>query len=79
MIEAVGQLKRAASRAPVCVGVHAVFAQPASGEPSPYDALLAAGAARVVTTNTIAHPSNAIDVSALLAEACQRATARRAG
>jgi ribose-phosphate pyrophosphokinase len=42
---------------PVCVGVHAVFAGDAHAE------LLSAGAARVVTTNTIPHPSNTIDAT----------------
>jgi ribose-phosphate pyrophosphokinase len=41
----------------VCVGVHAVFAG------SAYEDLLAAGASRVVTCNTIVHSSNAIDLS----------------
>jgi ribose-phosphate pyrophosphokinase len=63
MIEAVGHLKRAQLAPPVCIGVHAVFAGYAYAE------LLAAGAARVVTGNTIAHASNTMDVSGLLAEA----------
>lgn len=63
MIETVGQLRRAGARAPVCVGVHAVFAG------SAHDDLCAAGAARVVTCNTIPHPSNEIDVHELLAAA----------
>lgn len=46
---------------PVCVGIHAVFGGDAFGK------LREAGAQRIVTTNTIAHPSNAIDVTALLA------------
>ncbi len=63
MIETVAQLRRAGAPAPVCVGVHAVFAE------SAYDDLCAAGAARVVTCNTIRHTSNAIEVIDLLAEA----------
>ncbi len=62
MIETVGHLKKAGMSAPVCIGVHAVFAGGA------YDDLLAAGARRIVTTNTIPHESNELDVSALLAE-----------
>jgi ribose-phosphate pyrophosphokinase len=54
---------------PVCVGVHAVFAGTA------YADLAAAGVARVVTCNTIAHESNAIDVSGPLAEAVGSLTA----
>ncbi len=56
MIETVKHLMTAGASAPVCIGVHAIFAG------SAYDDLLAAGAARIVTCNTVAHPSNAIDV-----------------
>lgn len=62
MIEAVGQVRRAGLPPPVCIGVHAVFADRA------YDGLLASGAAQVVTCNTIPHDSNQIDLSDLLAE-----------
>ena len=37
-----------------------------------FEALQSAGAARIVTTNTIPHPTNAIDVGGLLAEPVQR-------
>jgi ribose-phosphate pyrophosphokinase len=56
MIETVKHLKRADLLPPVCVGVHAVFAGDA------YADLLRAGAARIVTTNTIPHDSNALDI-----------------
>lgn len=46
-----------------CIGVHGVFSADALA------ALREAGAARVVTTNTIPHQTNAIDVSALVARA----------
>lgn len=65
MIEATGQLVRAGAIAPVCVGIHAVFAE------SAYAELLAAGAARIVTCNTIAHLSNAIEVDDALAGAAR--------
>jgi ribose-phosphate pyrophosphokinase len=45
----------------VCVGVHGIFSGGA------YEGLLAAGAARVVTTNTVLHASNGIDVLPLVA------------
>jgi ribose-phosphate pyrophosphokinase len=61
MLATVGHLRRLGTPPPVCVGIHAVFADDA------HAALLAAGAGRVVTTNTIPHPSNAIDVADLLA------------
>jgi len=63
MIETVGQLRRVGASQPICVGVHAVFSQ------SAYEDLRAAGASRVVTCNTIPHPSNAIDVLDLMADA----------
>ncbi|HJQ83432.1 MAG TPA: ribose-phosphate diphosphokinase [Candidatus Binatia bacterium] len=67
MRAAVGRLARPGAAAPVCLGVHAVFAEGA------HDALRAAGAARIVTTNTIVHPSNAIDVHDLVAGGVGRA------
>jgi ribose-phosphate pyrophosphokinase len=48
---------------PACVGVHAVFAGDA------LQALSAAGVRRIVTSNTIAHATNAIDASGPLAAA----------
>ena len=62
LVEVVRQFRAADFAAPVCVGVHGVFADGA------LESLLAAGAGRVVTTNTIAHASNVIDVARLLAE-----------
>jgi ribose-phosphate pyrophosphokinase len=62
MIETVGHLKNSEMKPPVCVGVHAVFAGNA------YRDLLAAGARRVVTCNTIPHATNEIDVSDLFTE-----------
>jgi ribose-phosphate pyrophosphokinase len=61
MIETVGQLAQAGLENPVCIGVHAVFADNA------YQDLLAAGVSKVVTCNTIQHESNDIDVSGLFA------------
>ncbi len=60
MIETVIHLKRAGMPAPVCVGVHAVFAGNA------YEDLLAAGAGGVYTCDTIPHRSNSISVLPLL-------------
>ena len=59
MIETMGHLKKAGMKAPACIGVHAVFSGNA------YIDLLEAGAAKVVTCNTIPHESNAIDLSGL--------------
>jgi len=63
MIETIGRLVRAGMRGPVCIAVHGVFAG------SAYRDLLAAGASRVATTNTIPHESNRIDVCELISGA----------
>ncbi|HEY5666794.1 MAG TPA: ribose-phosphate pyrophosphokinase [Gammaproteobacteria bacterium] len=63
MIETVRHLGAAGLSAPMCVGVHGVFADDAHGE------LLGAGVQGIVTTNTIAHETNGIDVSGILIEA----------
>lgn len=57
MIAAVNRLKEAGLPAPVCVTVHPVFAGTA------WDDLRAAGVERIVSCNTIAHPTNQIDLS----------------
>lgn len=67
MLATIGHLKRAALGAPLCIGVHAVFADGA------YEELLSQGAARVVTCNTIRHPSNAIDLGGLIGTAVRAA------
>ena len=61
MALAAKKIQEAGLDAPVCVGVHGVFSPDALG------VLRDAGAARIVTTNTIAHETNAIDVSSLVA------------
>lgn len=63
MLETVRHLRDAGARDPVCVAVHALFAGDS------YSALFRSGVTRVVTTNTIAHASNAIDVSGCVAAA----------
>ncbi len=63
MIAAAAHILAAGQAAPVCIGVHALFAGDA------YEALQRAGAARIVSCNSVAHASNAIDLSAALAEA----------
>lgn len=66
MIETVKHLRRARYRRPVCLAVHAIFAD------SAYQRLKRAGAGPIVTCNTIAHPSNGIDVSAMICQTVQR-------
>ena len=63
MIETVHQLKRIGTPAPICVGIHGVFVAGA------LDDLRGAGAAAVVTCNTIEHPTNTICVGDVLATA----------
>lgn len=57
MIAAVARVREAGMGAPVCIAVHPVFAGNA------VDDLLAAGASRIVSCNTIIHPSNEIDIA----------------
>lgn len=61
MIAAVRHLHILHAQPPVCIAVHPVFAGDA------YFSLLAAGATRVVSCNTIVHESNGIDVAGLIA------------
>jgi ribose-phosphate pyrophosphokinase len=60
MIETATHLKDLGCPPPYCVAVHAVFAADSYSR-------LADSAARIVTTNTVPHASNDIDVSALVA------------
>lgn len=60
MIETVIHLKSLSMRAPVCIGVHALFSGNA------YEELLKAGAGQIITCNTIAHSSNGIDMNELI-------------
>ena len=61
MIATVGHLRRTGLAAPVCVAVHAVFAQTA------FEDLRAAGAADIVSCDTIPHPSNRIALAPAIA------------
>ncbi len=66
MVEATRQLRAAGSSAPVCVAIHAVFAD------AVHDELVAAGARDLITCNTIVHASNRIDVDDSIAVATRR-------
>lgn len=68
MLEAVKLAKRAGAPSPICLAIHAVFAE---GAEQP----LSAQGARIVTADTIAHPTNAIAVAGLLAEAIRASVA----
>jgi ribose-phosphate pyrophosphokinase len=63
MIETVRQLVGHGLRPPVCVGIHGLFAGDAA------EALRDAGAGRIVTTNSVPHPTNGIDMVPLVAAA----------
>ena len=65
MIETVRLLKKAGMPAPVCIGVHGIFAENAELK------LLEAGAAYVFTCNTIENSSNAVDLTSDIAKAIQ--------
>jgi ribose-phosphate pyrophosphokinase len=65
MAEAVKLVREKAARAPVCIGVHALFAGGA------HEVLSAAGPALIATTDTVAHPTNAISVANILADAIE--------
>ena len=60
MAEAVRLVATHTAKRPVCIAVHGLFADNS-------DRTLAAAGARVVTSNSVAHASNAIDVAPLLA------------
>jgi ribose-phosphate pyrophosphokinase len=60
MTEAVRLVAARNPQHPICIAVHGLFADNS-------DRLLSASGARVVTSNTVTHPSNALDVAPLLA------------
>lgn len=66
MIETVEHLKITGMRPPVCIGVHAVFSDQSFSD------LVNAGPSKIVTCNTIPHPSNAIDLSSLIVETLRK-------
>lgn len=63
LVAAAGALRKAGLPPPICIGVHALFDADALWR------LLAAGVSRVVTCDTVAHATNAIQLTALLARA----------
>jgi ribose-phosphate pyrophosphokinase len=68
LIETIGHLKREGMRPPICVAVHGIFAGDA------FNDVTAAGPSKVATTNTVPHVSNAIDITALLAQGVRTIT-----
>ncbi len=63
LLKTLGHLQELGFHNSVCVAVHGIFADNSDS------ALIAAGASRIVSCNTIAHPTNAIDVGQLLVSA----------
>ena len=60
MIETIQHLNNAEMKSPICIGVHAVFANDA------YNDLIKSGTLDVISCNTIPHESNKIDVSEMI-------------
>jgi ribose-phosphate pyrophosphokinase len=71
LIEAVRLILQQGRQPPVCAVVHPIFAGDS------HERLLDSGVARVVSTNAVAHESNAIDVSTPLAEAVRSVAVAR--
>jgi ribose-phosphate pyrophosphokinase len=69
MVETVNGLRAAGHPAPVCLGVHAIFADGA------YEELRRAGAKAIVTCNTVSHDSNGIEIMDLVARGVEWARA----
>ena len=65
MSEAIRHLGETGLASPVCIGIHGIFAKDA------LEILKRAGAAQVITTNTISHSSNKIDISDIIADAIE--------
>lgn len=63
ILQCIDALRRGGIERIICLAVHGIFADGVDRR------LLAAGLEQLVTTNTITHPSNAVDVSDLIAPA----------
>ena len=60
MIETIEHINNAGMSPPVCIGIHGVFAGTA------YNDLISAGAKKIITSNSIPHESNALDLSGII-------------
>jgi len=60
MIETISHLNKAGLKKPICIGIHAIFAHNA------YRDLILAGAARIITCNTIEHETNQISIDEII-------------
>lgn len=70
LVKAVEILVQAGHAPPICLVVHPIFAGDA------YDKLQRAGAAAIVSTNAVVHPTNAIDLASVIGPVAQSAIAR---
>ncbi|OUS06273.1 phosphoribosylpyrophosphate synthetase [Rhodobacterales bacterium 52_120_T64] len=61
MIKTVENLVTQGTPPPICIGIHAIFAETA------YQDFQITGVTKLITTNSIQHPSNVIDLSTLIA------------
>lgn len=66
MIETIGHLENSKMKSAVVIGIHAIFAGNA------YQKLKDCGVGRIVTCNTIPHPTNEIDISHELGKGIQQ-------
>lgn len=66
MIKTVTHLNGLNLAAPMCIGVHGIFAGDA------FEALQKSGAGSIVTTTAIEHPSNQIDIAPLISECLKK-------
>jgi ribose-phosphate pyrophosphokinase len=62
MMETIHHLKNSDMKPPVCIGIHAVFSGNA------YKKLMNCGVEKIITCNTILHPSNGINISNMIAK-----------
>ena len=62
MLEAIRQLHTQGFKKPICIGVHALL------NAETINQLMCAGAANIVTCNTIPHPTNQINITSMIAK-----------
>ena len=63
MMETIKHLQNLKTKAPTCIGIHAIFAGNA------FEELKKSGAEKIISCNTITHPSNGINIDHLIIDA----------
>lgn len=71
LVKTIGRLRQAGASPPVCIVIHAVFAEGALAD------ILAAGARRIISTDSIPHETNGIRIALRLADAVRRLSGGR--